>query len=85
MRKGFYLTDLVKYLGIKIDQNLTWGNQINIVATKINRAHAMLSKIRHFMGFKSFKWICYAIFETHLNYLWLVWAQNGNSVKKRLA
>ena len=47
--------------------------------------HAMLSKIRHFMGFKSFKWICYAIFETHLNYLWLVWAQNGNSVKKRLA
>ena len=55
MRKGFYLTDLVKYLGIKIDQNLTWRNQINIVATKTNRAHAMLSKIRHFMGFKSFK------------------------------
>ena len=85
MRKGFYLTDLVKYLGIKIDQSLTWRNQINIVAAKINRAHAMMSKIIHFMGFKSFNWICYAIFETHLNYLWLVWAQNGNSVKKRLA
>ena len=40
MRKGFYLIDLVKYLGIKIDQNLTWRNQINIVATKINRVHA---------------------------------------------
>ena len=39
----------VKYLGIKIDENLNWHEQINNVAVKLNRANAMLSKVRHFV------------------------------------
>ena len=84
---GVYPIDFVKYLRIKTDKNLTWRHQIKIneVAAKVNRANTMLSKIRHFVGFKSLKLIYYAIFETHLNYLLLVWAQNDNSVEKHLA
>ena len=47
--KRLYTTNLVKYLGIKIDENLNWHEQINNVAVKLNRANAMLSKVRHFV------------------------------------
>ena len=47
--KRLYTTNSVKYLGIKIDENLNWYEQINNVAVKLNRANAMLSKVRHFV------------------------------------
>ena len=37
----------VKYLGIVIDQNLTWKHHIDHVALKISRYFVLLSKLRH--------------------------------------
>ena len=34
----------VRYLGIKIDQNLNWKDHINDIAVKLNRANALLIK-----------------------------------------
>ena len=53
--KRLYTTNSVKYLGIKIDENLNWHEQINNVAVKLNRANAMLSKVRHFLDKKNFE------------------------------
>ena len=75
-------TNSVKYLGIKIDENLNWHEQINNVAVKLNRANTMLSKVKHFVHKKTLKSICHAIFESHLFYSCLVWAQNINSIKR---
>ena len=55
---------------------------MNNVAVKINRANAMLFKIRYFGNFNTFKLIYHAISESHLNYLLPVWAQNANSIKR---
>ena len=62
-----YPTDSVKHLGIMIDKNLKWHHQTNNVAAKLNRANAMLSKIRHFVNFNTLKSIYHAILESHLN------------------
>ena len=59
-------TVLLKYLGIKIDGNLTWID-INI-AIKLNRANLMLLKVREFVNIKILKSIYYAIFDCQLNY-----------------
>ena len=80
--KRLYTTNSVKYLGIKIDEDLNWHEQINNVAVKLNRANAMLSKVRHFVQKKTFKSIYHAIFESHLFYSCLVWAQNIYSNKR---
>ena len=80
--KRLYTTNSVKYLGIKIDRNLNWHEQINNAAVKLNRANAMLSKVRHFVHKKTLKSIYHAIFESHLFYSCLVWAQNINSIKR---
>ena len=79
--KSLYTTNSVKYLGIKIDENLNWHEQINNVAVKLNRANAMLSKVRHFVHKKTLKHY-HAIFESHLFYSCLASAQNINSIKR---
>ena len=69
----------MKYLGVKIDDHLTWKSEIDRISTKHNKANAILSKIRHFADQKTLKAMYHAIFESHLYYSSLVWAQNFNS------
>ena len=45
-RKWLYPTDSVKYLGIRIDENLNWKH-VSDIAIKLNRANAVLFKIRN--------------------------------------
>ena len=72
--KRLYPTKSVKYLGIKIDENLTWINHINDAAIKVNQTNAMLFKVREFLNIKILKLIYYAIFDCHLNYTKTVWS-----------
>ena len=46
--KRLYPTESVKYLGVKIDANLSWQYHVNDLSIKPNRANALLSKIRKF-------------------------------------
>ena len=80
--KRLYPTDSIKFLEIIIDKSLNWHHQISNVAAKLNRANAMLFKIRHFVNFNTLKSIYHAILESHLNYSLTVWPQNANSIKK---
>ena len=73
------------HLGIHIDKNFTWKHHINNVAIKLSKANKMLSKVRDYVEIKTFKINYYhAIFESHLSYHSLVWAQNSSSIKKSL-
>ena len=51
-------------------------------AIKLNRANAMLFKVREFVNIKILKSIYYAIFDIHLNYTNLVWGQNRYSMNR---
>ena len=74
--KTIYPTATVKYLGVKIDQYLTWQHHISNLSVKRNRANDLLLKIRKFVDDKILRSIYFAIFEFNLNYSSLVWAQN---------
>ena len=80
--KRLYPTKSVKYLGIKIDENLIWIDHINDTAINVNRANAMLFKVREFVNIKILKSIYYAIFDCNLNYANTVWGQNRNSMNR---
>ena len=79
--KKLYETDSVKNLGIQIEKRLTWKQQISHVVLKLNKANAMLSKLRYVLDIKTLKSVKYTIFESHLCYASVVWTQNTNSVK----
>ena len=61
-RKRLYPTPSVKYLGVKIDENLNWHHHIHDLAAKLNRANAFLFKIRNYVNQKLLRSIYFAIF-----------------------
>ena len=81
-RQRIYFSNNVKYLGIKIDENLNWKHHINEVSTKLIRTNVISFKIRNYVNPKILKSIYFAIFESHLNYSSIVWAQNPGSIKR---
>ena len=82
--KRLYPTESVKYLGVKIDTNLTWQHHVNDLSIKLNRANALLFKMRKYVSPKILRSIYFAIFDSHLSYCCLVWAQNFSSIKRIL-
>ena len=51
-----------------------------MTSVKLNRANALLFKIRKFVDDKTLRSIYFAIFESNLNYCSLVWAHNYNVI-----
>ena len=77
-----YPSNSVKYLGIKIDRFLHWHDQVNSTAVKLNRASELLLKIRSYVNMKILRNIYFAIFDSHLSYSGIVWAQNINTIRR---
>ena len=50
-----YSTESVKYLGVNIDTNLSWQHHVNDLSIKLNRAIALLFKIRKYVSPKILK------------------------------
>ena len=48
--KRLYPTESVKYLGVKIDTNLTWQHHVNNLSIKLNRANALVFKMRKYVS-----------------------------------
>ena len=72
-RKRFYKTKYLRYLGIRIDENLNWKVHIHDFASKLNRANAILAKLRHFVNSEILRSTYFAIFHSHLNYVCIAW------------
>ena len=80
--KRLYPSNSIKYIGIKIDRFLHWQDQVNSIAVKLNRANALLLKIRNYVNMKTLRNIYFAIFDSHLSYSCIFWAQNINTVRR---
>ena len=78
-RKRLYPSNSIRYLGVKVDGNLNRKDHIHDVAIRLKRANTLLFKIRNYVDFKTPKSICFAIFDSHINYANLIWGQNVNS------
>ena len=80
--KRLYPTESVKYLGVKIDTNLSWQYHDNYLSTNLNTANALLFKMRKYVGLKILRSIYFAIFDSCLSYCCLVWAQNRSTIQR---
>ena len=82
--KRLYPTESVKYLGVKIDTNLSWQYHVNDLSIKLNRANALLFKMRKLVSLKILKSIYFAIFDFYLSYSCLAEAQNRSTIQRIL-
>ena len=61
--KRLYPTESAKHLGVKIDTNPTW-KYVNDLSIKLNRANALLFKMRKYVSLKILRFIYFAIFDS---------------------
>ena len=79
--KRLYPTESVKYLGVKIDTNLSW-QYVNDLSVKLNRANSLLFKMRKYVSSKILISIYFAIFDSYLSFCCLIWAQNCSTIQR---
>ena len=66
--------DNTKFLGVYIDQHLTWKTHINFIAAKISNSVGILYKAKHHLPSKSLLTLYYALIYPYLTYCNLIWA-----------
>ena len=80
--KGLYPTESVNYLGVKTERNLSWQNHVNDVSFKLNRANALLYKMRKYVSLEILGSTYRAIFVSYLTYCCLVQDQNCSTIQR---
>ena len=64
----------IMYLGILIDEVLSWSKQIDDICTKLARANGILSKLRRSVSKKTCVSVYFSLFYSHVLYGYLVWS-----------
>ena len=63
-----------KFLGVIIDDKLTWIHHIEHVSKKISKAIGVISKVKYFANEKILQSLYYAFIQSHINYNLINWS-----------
>ena len=74
----------IKYLGLHIDDKLTWSSQLKLLETRLSQASGIMSKLRHFVNFDCLKSFYYAKVYSYLQYAVLAWGGSSQSKLYRI-
>ena len=65
-----------KYLGLFLDEKVSFKYHLDTIKLKLNTANCLLSRFRYFVRAPSLRIIFLAIFDPHLRYGCQIWEQN---------
>ena len=74
------LVHSTKFLGIIVDENLSWKPHIDIICKKTAKSCGLLYKIRPFILHETALTIYYSLIHSYLNYCVGIWGRNFHSV-----
>ena len=74
----------VRYLGIIIDNNLSWKQHIDLVAIKMSRTVGLICKLRHFLQRHTLLTIYRSLVAPYLTYGLTAWGQTYKSYLEKL-
>ena len=66
--------NFTKFLGIYIDEHLSWAQHIDYLSKKIARNVGILSKLKYFLPRYIMNTLYYSLILSHLQYCTLLWA-----------
>ena len=64
----------VTYLGVTIDEVLSWNKQIELICSKLSRTNGIMSKLRYYVPQKTCISIYYCLFQSYILYGCLSWS-----------
>ena len=74
----------VQYLGVIIDEHLTWQSYFFHLMQKLSRATGILAKLRHYVNYDTLISIYYVLFDSHHNYSSQVWGHVTQNMMDKL-
>ena len=77
-------TDCIKFLGIMVDQHLSWRDHINYISKKVSKSVGILHKIQNYLDKKTLKSLYYSLIYPYLIYCNEVWGLAYASHRNRL-
>ena len=80
--KRLILIHSVKYLGVLLDEHMSWNEQIYQIKLKLNRAIGILSKLRSHANLNTLRIAYYSLFQSHLQYGVQLWGQKNQQIKE---
>ena len=66
----------IKYLGVILDEHLSFNEHMNTPKQKLNKAKGVLAKLRYYVSANTLKTIYYALFDSHMRYACQIWGQS---------
>ena len=74
----------LKFLGVMIDENLTWKTHVELVENKISKSIEILFKASRSLNSKSLRSIYFALVHPYINYANIAWASTNKTYLKRI-
>jgi len=68
-----------KFLGVTMDNTLSWSNHIDILMKKLSMACYVIRNAKTYMSASSLKVICYAFFHSTMSYGIIFWGYSSHS------
>ena len=73
------IINYIKYLGIMIDDCVSWKYHISYICSQISRNIGIISKLRHYLSIKQRKQIYYNLIYPYIAYAILAWGSTYTS------
>ena len=65
--------DWLKYLGVHLDDTVSFKHHISYVASRISRSNGIIAKLRHFLTLSQLRQLYYSIIYSYISYAILAW------------
>ena len=75
---------VTKFLGVYLDENITWKHHIDYISTKISKNIGVLYKARIYLNKKILIKLYYSFIHSYLNYANIAWGSTKKSKLQRL-
>lgn len=73
--------DRVKYLGVLLDDTVSFKHHISYVRSRISRSNGIIAKLRHFLTLSQMRQLYYSIIYPYISYGILAWGSAYKSHK----
>ena len=83
-KKALQQKDHVKYLGVLLDQHLSWKYQIKSVALKVSRGLGIIAKLKPFLKDNLIRTIYFSVVYSHLYYGIQAWGSADPTIRNKL-
>ena len=73
----------IKFLGVLVDEHLSWTDHINILENKLSKNLGLLYKSKHFLNASGMKSLYYSFYHSYLNYWNIAWCSTSMAKIKK--